>query len=448
MALGTHNNLRDIFYEKFGRDNMNLLWQLKETLNNLPVKHLLDIGAGMRVSKNICLPESIETALIIDPDDQMLGALLGDYHDDRLEVLEGKIETANLGDTPFDLAFFIMSLLWIDDPMAALQKVASQSPRYIVIANPEFSPEQQIEITSYFPGHENELTELLEKYYARALDIDAIMESYGYYPLAVFNSASWSPTPEHRLRTVFYTKEKPDRTPYEKVKFIIQVNSVCNCNCPFCYVGKTGEHMDAAVFKGLIEKVHENETICLRGGEPTLTENLIEDFIHPALQKGIHVILESNGTFISSPRYQEFLEVLTQKNIEIRLSLDRQHIDSFPKQVRPLKIKWLSRFIDDATRLNIKFGLFSLGMCREQVKQFLKEYSVESWLHYIRPLTKYSNITELPITGEFVDTDGNIHDHITGIGWIGSPDEGNFKELLSSLHEEHRSMEFNSLFPG
>lgn len=434
MAIGTLNNLRDIFYEKFGRDNMNLLWQLKETLNNLPVEHLLDIGAGMRVSKNICLPKSVETALIIDPDGQMLRSLIEEYHDDRLEAIQEKIETAHLGDTSFDLALFIMSLLWVDDPLAALQKVASQSPRYIVIANPEFSPEQQREIHSCFPEHAGELTELLEKYFARALDIDAIMESYEYYPLAILNSVSWNPTPEHRLRTVLYTKEKPDRTPYDEAKFIIQVNSVCNCNCPYCYVGKTGEHMDAEVFKGLIEEVDENETICLRGGEPTLTENLIADFISPALKKGIQVILESNGTFINSPRYQDYLDLLTQKNMEIRLSLDRQHIDSFPEQVRPFKIKWLSRFIDDATRLKIKFGLFTLGMSREQVRAFLEEYSVESWLHYIRPLTKYSDITELPIKCRFVDVEGAVHDHITGIGWIGSPDEGNFRELIASLN--------------
>lgn len=182
--------------------------------------------------------------------------------------------------------------------------------------------------------------------------------------------------------------------------------------------------------------MHKNEAICLRGGDPTLTENLIVDFISPALKKGIHVFLESNGAFKNSPHYQEYLELLTQNNFEIRLSLDRQHVDSFPPQVRPFKIKRLSRFIDDATRLKIKFGLFSLGMSREQVKEFLAKYSVESWLQYIKPLTKYSNIAELPIKSKFVDTDGNIHDHITGIGWIGSPYIENIEEYISSLSDK------------
>jgi len=433
MADETRNRLRDIFYEKLGRENMNLLWQLKETLNLLPVKRMLDVGAGMRVSKNICLPDGVESALVIDPDGDTLRGLSAYYCDARLELVQVQIEAADLEGATFDLALFVMSLLWIGDPAATLQKVASRSPAYIVIATPEFSAEQRSKIPSSFPEHATELDELLECHYARKLDIDATMESLGYHPLAVFSSASWSPTPEHRLRTVLYTQEKPDRTPYDKAKFIFQVNSVCNCNCPVCYVGITGKHMNAAVFNELIEDVSENETICLRGGEPTLTKGLIADFITPALKKGIHVILESNGAFIETPRYREYLEVLTQENIEIRLSLDRQHVDSFPVRVRPIKIKWMSRFIDDATRLNIKFGLFSLGMSREQLKEFLEEYSASSWLGYIRLLTKYSDITELPIKCRFVDVEGEVHDHITGVGWIGSPDEGNFKDLISSL---------------
>ena len=58
MAHEAHSGLRDFFYQKLGRENMNLLWQLKESLDKLPVKHLLDVGAGIRISKNICLLNS------------------------------------------------------------------------------------------------------------------------------------------------------------------------------------------------------------------------------------------------------------------------------------------------------------------------------------------------------------------------------------------------------
>ena len=414
MGKSAYNTLHTAFYEELCRKNMNLLWHLKETTKDLPVKHILDVGAGIRVSKNICLPQSAETALVVDSDGQMIRALNEDYHDDRIETIEGKIETASLGDKPFDLVYFIMSLQWLDDPEAALLNVMSKSPEYIVIANPIIATEQFGKICSGFPEYQEELTRIFAKHYSRVLDIDAIMQSHEYYPLYVLSSMSWDFTPEHRLRTVLYTKEKPDRIPYDEAKYIIQVNAICNFNCPDCYVDKSGDTMDKTVFQNIINTVRENEMICLRGGEPTLSENMIEDFIKPALNNRIHVILESNGSFIAAPRYQEYLELLTCKNIEIRLSLDRDHIEFIHGETRQIRINRISKFIDDATSLNIRFGLFALGMCREQVKKFLLEYSVESWLPYIRPLTKYSIISELPIKGKFVDIYGNLHDRIVG----------------------------------
>ena len=407
-----HNSLHEAFYEELCRNNMNLLWHLKEITRDLPAKHILDVGSGMSVSKNICLPQSAETVLIVDSERWALDGLIDCYKDNRIKTIEGKIETVFLGDTPFDLVYFIMSLQWLDDPEAALFAVISNSPQYFVIANPILSTEQFGNICAGLPEYQEESTTIFAKY--RALDVDAIMQSHEYYPLYVLSSKSWDFTPEHRLRTVLYTKEKPDRIPYDDAKYIIQVNAICNFNCPDCYVDKSGDTMDKTVFHNIINHVRENEMICLRGGEPTLSENMIEDFIEPALNKGIHVILESNGSFVGAPRYQEYLELLTRKNMEIRLSLDRDHIEFIHGETRQIRIDRISKFIADARPLNIQFGLFALGMCREQVKVFLKEYSVESWLPYIRPLTKYSLISELPIEGKFVDIYGNIHDRIVG----------------------------------
>jgi hypothetical protein len=60
--------VNNILYEKLSRDNMCLLWHLKEILTGLPFGRLLDIGAGVRISKNICQPEHVESAFVIDPD--------------------------------------------------------------------------------------------------------------------------------------------------------------------------------------------------------------------------------------------------------------------------------------------------------------------------------------------------------------------------------------------
>ena len=414
MRGKTYNTLREAFYEELCRNNRNLLWHLKETTRDLPVKHILDVGAGVRVSRNICLPNSVETVLVVDSDRFALEALIDDYNDNRIKAIEGKIEKASLGDTPFDMVYFIMSLQWLDDPEAALLNVISKSPEYFVIANPILSTEQFGNICSGFPKYQEELITIFAKYYNRALDINAIMQSHEYYPLYVLSSMSWDFTSEHRLRTVLYTKEKPDRIPYDEAKYIIQVNAICNFNCPDCYVDKSGNTMDKTVFHNIINNVRENEMICLRGGEPTLSENMIEDFIEPALNKGIHVILESNGSFVGSPNYQDYLKLFTRKNIEIRLSIDRDHIDFIHGDTSRNRIDRISKFIDDATRLNIRFGLFALGMCREQVKKFLLEYSVESWLPHIGSLTKYTIISELPIKGKFVDIYGDFHDRIVG----------------------------------
>ena len=92
------------------------------------------------------------------------------------------------------------------------------------------------------------------------------------------------------LKTVLYTKDKPDRTVYDKAKYIIQVNSSCNFDCPWCYVDKLGITMDEDTFNKILVTVNEKDMISLRGGEPTLSPNLISGFITPSIDKGAYVI--------------------------------------------------------------------------------------------------------------------------------------------------------------
>ncbi len=71
-----YDSLHEAFYEELCRNNMNLLWHLKEITRDLPAKHILDVGSGMSVSKNICLLPSAETVLIVDPERWALDALI------------------------------------------------------------------------------------------------------------------------------------------------------------------------------------------------------------------------------------------------------------------------------------------------------------------------------------------------------------------------------------
>ena len=54
-------------------------------------------------------------------------------------------------------------------------------------------------------------------------------------------------------------------------------------------------------------------------------------------------------------------------------------------------------------------------MDMKQISALLEEYSLMSILKFIRPLTRYLNIKDLPINGKFVDIFGNHHDRIAGI---------------------------------
>jgi len=75
----------------------------------------------------------------------------------------------------------------------------------------------------------------------------------------------------------------------------------------------------------------------------------------------------------------------------------------------------MERFIEDARKYNINFGLYSLGMDMKQMSALLEEFSLMSISKFIRPITRYLNIRDLSIKGNFVDIYGNLHDRISGI---------------------------------
>ena len=65
--------------------------------------------------------------------------------------------------------------------------------------------------------------------------------------------------------------------------------------------------MDENTFHKILETVNEKNMISLRGGEPTLSPNLISGYITPAIEKGAYVILESNGSFTGRSQYDDYL---------------------------------------------------------------------------------------------------------------------------------------------
>ena len=85
------------------------------------------------------------------------------------------------------------------------------------------------------------------------------------------------------LNTVLYTKDKPDRMVYDKAKYIIQVNSSCNFDCPWCYVDKLGIKMDEDTFHKILETVNEKDMISYKSP----SKNPCDIHLKPVISSGL-----------------------------------------------------------------------------------------------------------------------------------------------------------------
>ncbi len=393
-----YDKLRDFLEHSF----YGLLYQL-------PYNSVLDIGAGLAISPNISLREEIETVLV-SADKQLLDRLQVRYRHNRFQVIVGRAETLDLIKSKYDLALFMLSLPWLDDPVASLEKVASISPEYIFIAEPRISSQAPLRTGPPNLEYHHEILKRLQLYCKKGIALDDLMLKYHYYPLVVYRC-----TAMHPLRAVIYSKEKPDRIIYEKAKYIFQVNSMCNGNCADCYVAKTGNTMDESRYRELLQDVNPGDIITLRGGEPTMTENLLKDFLAPALATGAYLILESNGYFIDSAQYGDYLDALSNQNVEVKLSVDINHIGYLSDDKKQVRLDSLAGFIEEAKQRNIGWGLTALGMHKKQTEGLLRKTALAPYLDSIRPLTKYSHIEDLPLKGKYVDVEGRGHRRIKGI---------------------------------
>ena len=401
-------SLKNSYYRNLKYQNFVLKWLLNGLLDNLRYHSVLDIGGGIGLAKTFCIKSEVNSVFSIDPDRKFIEEFLECNDDSRFNIIEESIDVVDLTKFKYDIAFLLFILPLLTDPFESIEKVTFNAPNYIVIADQELMNDRQSPIGVDNPELKKKIDKAFKKYIDRGICIDDLMASNGYYPLIVQN---WN-----KLKTVLYTKDKPDTTVYDKAKYIIQVNSSCNFDCPWCYVDKLGITMDEGTFHKILDTVNENDMISLRGGEPTLSPNLISGYITPAIEKGAYVVLESNGSFIGRLQYDDYLNAFSNKDAEIRLSLDRPHLDflsSYEKQLEHLDK--IERFIEDAKKYNINFGLFSLGMDMRQISALLEEFSLMTISKFIRPITRYLDIKDLPINGEFIDIYGNHHDRIAGI---------------------------------
>ncbi len=101
----------------------------------------------------------------------------------------------------------------------------------------------------------------------------------------------------------------------------IEVTSVCNMNCPYCYnnSGCKGTYLDKKYVFDLIDQCYKNKIseITISGGEPFLHPNIM-DFIKYANNKQIHVRIISN---LSTIKTDTAIEILKHGNY-FQLTLD------------------------------------------------------------------------------------------------------------------------------
>lgn len=221
-----------------------------------------------------------------------------------------------------------------------------------------------------------------------------------------------------RIEQSFSQEEnfKPDNEVYEKVSLIVQTTSSCNKNCPECYLSENPEikkeELNHGRYEECISKLNEGDTIALRGGEITTIQDWFDKFVAPALNKGLKVIIETNGYFIGTKDYQSILEKINDNRISVRVSFDLEHLKNLKEENVASEFEKMARFAKDAESAGINFGFYSLGMNKEQIQNFVQGTPLESYINKFHSLAFYPEISAVEIKGKYLKSDGNISDRI------------------------------------
>ena len=133
--------LKNSYFQNFKNHSFILKWHLRDLLKNLVYQSVLDVGGGIGFAKALCLKSEVETVFSIDPDRNFIEEFNECQNDSRFTILDNRIENVDLTKIQYDMAFFLLSLPFLTNPFAAIEKVALDAPDYIVIANHEITPE-------------------------------------------------------------------------------------------------------------------------------------------------------------------------------------------------------------------------------------------------------------------------------------------------------------------
>ena len=179
------SSLKNSYYRNLKNQSIVLKWLLNGLLDNLSYQSVLDIGGSIGIAKTVCIKSEVKTVFSIDPDGTFIKDFLDCNDDSRFNIIEGNIDSVDLTKFKYDIAFLLLNLPWLTDPITAIEKVAFNTPNYIVIANQQITPDQQNVIGTDMPEVKKKINDVFKRYISRGICIDDLMANNGYYPLMV-----------------------------------------------------------------------------------------------------------------------------------------------------------------------------------------------------------------------------------------------------------------------
>lgn len=402
-------------YNKTMRTNKQhllLINHLKHVCDGLEYSSVLDVGIGTGKSVTGYLNDKLKVIYGVDPSVSMLKILKENKPDKRIKIINKNIEDLNLNKHHFDLAVFAFSLSWLKEPINTLKKICKRKPTYIIISEQVFEKGEAVNIGK---GHPQK--ELITKSYnpTPSTEVDSVMKKQGYFPLIVLKDdmQDTENNPSGKLMTILYTKTEPDNTVYEKTKLIVQINLICNKNCPACYRQKGEETLSLKRFNEEISKLSTGDMISIRGGEPTLYKKWLEDYIEPSLRKGLKIAIDTNGQFIDRQNYKEVLEKLMRGKITVRISFDEIHLEGLNSKERAKEFEKMAMFAKDAEKRGISFGFYALGMDKQKINKFIEGTPLQEFNKMFHSLTLYEDISDIKIKGKYLKVNGEIEKNIS-----------------------------------
>jgi len=211
-------------------------------------------------------------------------------------------------------------------------------------------------------------------------------------------------------------KSEPDNEVYERASLIVQTTNRCSKRCPGCYLSENpateNQELDQSRYEECIGGLKEGDTVALRGGEITLLQDWFERFATPALEKGLKIIIETNGYFIETKDYQDVLEKMNNDKISVRISFDLEHLKGLQEEKVASEFEKMARFAEDAENAGINFGFYALGMDGAQIQKFVQGTPLEQFTSKFHSLAFHPQISNLKINGQYLKSDGKLSDRI------------------------------------